>query len=228
MQEIVLKNVTKDYQLSEAYRTLRTNIEFSGADKKAIVFTGTLPNEGKSTVSLALAFSFAEEGKRTLFIDADLRKSVLVGRHEIHQEMKGLSHFLSGQAEVKDIIAKTQDPKLHVILSGIIPPNPTELLGSRIFEALLEGAKKTYDYIVIDAPPLGSVIDAAVIAGKCDAAVMVVAADKVSRKHVIRTRDQLEKAGCPILGVALNQVNMKNNKYYGKYYGDYYGSSGKK
>lgn len=114
MAEIVLKNLTKDYRSNEAYKTLRTNIEFSGSDKKVIVFTSCTPNEGKSTVSMGLAASLAEGGKRVLFVDADLRKSVLVGRHRVTGEVKGLTHFLSGQADVKEVILRTQEPNLFV------------------------------------------------------------------------------------------------------------------
>lgn len=228
MQEIVLKNMTKDYRSNEAYKTLRTNIEFSGADKKVLVFTSCTPNEGKSTVTMALATALAEGDKKVLFIDADLRKSVLLGRHRVTGEIKGLSHFLSGQAELKDVLTKTQEPGLTVIFAGVVPPNPAELLGNRRFEALLQGARKTYDYVIIDAPPLGSVIDAAVIAKLCDASVLVVSANTISHKFARFVKEQLEKANCPILGVVLNKVNMKQNKYYGKYYGNYYGEYGKK
>ena len=166
MAEIVLKNLTKDYRSNEAYKTLRTNIEFSGSDKKVIVFTSCTPNEGKSTVSMGLAASLAEGGKRVLFVDADLRKSVLVGRHRVTGEVKGLTHFLSGQADVKEVILRTQEPNLFVTFAGPVPPNPAELLGSRRFEAFLDGARQAYDYVIIDAPPLGNVIDAAIIAKK--------------------------------------------------------------
>lgn len=228
MQQIELKNISNDYRSNEAYKTLRTNIEFSGSDKKAIVFTSCTPNEGKSTVSLSLAISLAESGKTVLFIDADLRKSVIAGRHRITGEFKGLSHFLSGQAEAKDVIVKTQIPRLFMVLAGVMPPNPAELLGHRRFEAFLEGARKAYDYVIVDAPPLGSVIDAAIIAKYCDGAVLVISANTVSHKFARSVKDQLEKSECPILGVVLNKVNMKQNKYYGKYYGSYYGDYGKK
>ena len=142
MAEIVLKNLTKDYRSNEAYKTLRTNIEFSGSDKKVIVFTSCTPNEGKSTVSMGLAASLAEGGKRVLFVDADLRKSVLVGRHRVTGEVKGLTHFLSGQADVKEVILRTQEPNLFVTFAGPVPPNPAELLGSRRFEAFLDGARQ--------------------------------------------------------------------------------------
>lgn len=227
MQEVILRNIEQDYRSNEAYKSLRTNIEFSGSDKKVIMFTSCTPNEGKSTVSLSLAMSFVEGGKKVLFIDGDLRKSVLVGRHHVHGEIKGLSHFLSGRVEVSDVIVKTQQEGLFVIFAGIVPPNPAELLGTRRLEALIEGARKAYDYVIIDAPPLGSVIDSAVIARCCDASILVISANTISRKFAKSVKDQLEKTGCPILGVVLNKVDMKQNKYYGKYYGNYYGDYGK-
>lgn len=227
MQTIELRNLAMDYRSNEAYKTLRTNIEFSGDDKKVIVFTSSTPNEGKSTVTISLAHSLAEGGKKVLFIDADLRKSVLIGRHKVVGEIKGLSHFLAGQAEVKDIICKTQQEGLCVIFAGVVPPNPAELLGGTKFEAFLASARKAYDYVIVDAPPLGSVIDSAIIAKHCDASVLVVAANTISYKFAQTVKDQLEKSDCPILGVVLNKVNMKQNKYYGKYYGSYYGESKK-
>ena len=217
MAEIVLKNLTKDYRSNEAYKTLRTNIEFSGSDKKVIVFTSCTPSEGKSTVTMGLAASLAEGGKRVLFVDADLRKSVLVGRHRVTGEVKGLTHFLSGQADVKEVILRTQEPNLFVTFAGPVPPNPAELLGSRRFEAFLDGARQAYDYVIIDA---------AIIARFSDASVMVISAKTISYKFARVVKDQLEKADCPILGVVLNKVDMKQNKYYGKYYGNYYGNYG--
>lgn len=226
MQEVILRNIEQDFRSNEAYKTLRTNIEFAGADKKVIMLTSSAPNEGKSTVSLSLALSIAEGGKKVLFIDADLRKSVLIGRHHIHGEIKGLSHFLSGRAELKDVIMKTQQDGLYILFAGVVPPNPAELLGTRRLEALIEGARKAYDYVIIDAPPLGSVIDGAIIARCCDASILVVAANTISRKFTKSVKDQLEKTGCPILGVVMNKVDLKQNKYYGSYYGGYYGDYG--
>lgn len=206
---------------------LRTNLEFSGSDKRTIVLTSSTPNEGKSTVSLGLAMSLAEGGKRVLLVDADLRKSVLMGRHKVTESVKGLSHYLSGQAQLSDVICGTQEDNMFVIFAGIIPPNPSELLGSERFAELIRRTKNDYDYVIVDAPPLGSVIDAAVIAKACDASVLVVAASTVSYKFIRTVKSQLEKTECPILGVVLNKVNMKQNRYYGKYYGNYYGESGR-
>ena len=227
MQTVTLKNIAKDYRSNEAYKTLRTNLEFSGSDNKAIVLTSSTPNEGKSTVSIGLALALVESGKRVLFVDADLRKSVLVGRHRVTEEVKGLSHYLSGQADLHDVICRTQEAGLFVIFAGVVPPNPSELLGQKRFAHLIENAKANYDYVIIDAPPLGNVIDAAVISKVCDASVLVVAAKSVSYKFVRTVKEQLEKTGCPILGVVLNKVDMKQNKYYGKYYGNYYGNGNK-
>lgn len=221
MQDVLLKNTFKDYHSSEAYKTLRTNIEFSGSDKKVIVLTSSTPNEGKSTVSLGLAAALCEDGKRVLFIDADLRKSVLIGRHKVTQEVRGLSHYLSGQAEMNDVVCRTQETGLFVIFAGVVPPNPSELLGQKQFEDLVQKAKAMYDYVIIDAPPLGSVIDAAIIARVCDASVFVVAANMVSYKFVRSVKEQLEKTGCPIIGVVLNKVDMKKSRLYGKYYEQY-------
>lgn len=225
MQSVTLKNISKDYRTNEAYKTLRTNLEFSGSDKRSIVLTSSTPNEGKSTVSLGLSMSLAESGKKVLLVDADLRKSVLMGRHRVMEEVKGLSHYLSGQANLTDVVCATQNEGLFIIFAGVVPPNPSELLGSDRFQELIDKAKREYDYVIIDAPPLGSVIDAAVIAKACDASVLVVAANTVSYKFVRTVKSQMEKTDCPILGVVLNKVNMKQNKYYGKYYGNYYGDS---
>lgn len=228
MQNVVIKGIHKDYRSNEAYKTLRTNIEFSGEDNKAIVLTSSTPNEGKSTVSLGLAIALVEGNKKVLFIDADLRKSILIGRYHVTEEVKGLSHFLSGQASLNEVVCSTQEEGLHIIFAGIVPPNPSELLSQEKFAHLIENAKKEYDYIIIDAPPLGSVIDAAVIAKVCDASVLIIAANTISHKFVRTVKEQLKKAGCPILGVVLNKVDMKKNKYYGKYYKKGYGNYGTK
>ena len=227
MQSVTLKNISKDYRTNEAYKTLRTNLEFSGADKKAIVLTSSTPNEGKSTVSLGLALSLSESGKRVLLVDADLRKSVLMGRHKVNGIRQGPEPLSvrPGTVERRDL---RDAGRQHVRdLRGHHPAEPAELLGSERFAELIRRTKNDYDYVIVDAPPLGSVIDAAVIAKACDASVLVVAANTVSYKFIRTVKSQLEKTECPILGVVLNKVNMKQNRYYGKYYGNYYGESGR-
>ena len=221
MQEIELKDIKKDYRSNEAYKSLRTNIEFSGDENKVLLFTSCTPNEGKSTVTISLAQSLAEAGKKVLFIDADLRKSVLAGRHKVVGQIKGLSHFLSGQVELGDVMYRVKNTNMVMIFAGVVPPNPAELLGNKRFESLLVSARKSYDYVIIDAPPLGSVIDAAIIAKQSDASILVISANTISYKFAKVVKDQLAKSGCPILGVVLNKVDMAQNKYYGKYYGQY-------
>ena len=226
MVKVKISDWKADTSMDEAYKALRTNIQFCGADKKVIAFTSCTPNEGKSNVTFHLAASLAESGKSVLLIDADLRKSVLMGRVHVEEEVMGLTHYLSKQAKLSDVICATNLPKFHIIFSGVVPPNPAELLGSRRFEAFLDGARQAYDYVIIDAPPLGNVIDAAIIAKNSDASVMVISAKTISYKFARVVKEQLEKADCPILGVVLNKVDMKQNKYYGKYYGNYYGNYG--
>ena len=227
MKEIALNlKSMQDYRINESYKQLRTNIEFSGEENKIIAVTSCTPSEGKSTVSLSTAYSLAEAGKKVLFIDADLRKSVLTGRYKVTGELKGLTHFLSGQGELSEILCKTNEKGLFAIFAGPVPPNPAELLGSKKFAALLKEARNIYDYIIIDTPPLGSVIDSAIVSAVCDAAILVISANTISYKFARSVKDQLSKTGCNILGVVLNKVSMKQNKYCGKYYGKYYGHYG--
>lgn len=171
-----------DYRTSEAYRTLRTNVLFCGEEINAIAVTSCTPGEGKSEVSFRLAESLAETDRKILYIDADLRRSVFSKRYQVTQEVKGLSHYLSGQEELGAVVCATNISNLHVILPGPVPPNPSELLGNEHFRQLMEKTHALYDYIIIDTPPLGSVIDAAVIAKECDGAMLVIENDAISYK----------------------------------------------
>ena len=195
-----------DYRVNEAYKSLRTNVQFSGTGVKVIDFTSCTPNEGKSSVSFNLAVSFAESGKKVIMIDADMRKSVLAGRYKVGGVDAGLAHYLSGQ--------KTLDP--------------AELLESQSFHDLVQYCREHYDYVLIDTPPLGSVIDSAIVAKECDGAIIVIEADAVSYRFVQNVKNQLAKSDVKILGTVLNKVPMGNGKYgYGKY-GKYgYGKYGK-
>ena len=160
MQHVSLRfDKSEDYRIKEAFKTLRTNIEFSGADLKVIAVTSCTPNEGKSSVAMELAKAFAEAGKRTLLIDADMRKSVLVGRYKTGAVRLGLTHILVGREKLSDVICKTNFPKLYMIFAGPVPPNPSELLGGENFESLINKAKQLFDYVIVDTPPLGRVIE---------------------------------------------------------------------
>ena len=232
MIKVKLTDWKQDYQMDEAYKALRTNLQFCGADKKVISLTSCTPNEGKSNVAFHLAASLAESGKSVLLLDADLRKSVLLGRVEVEEstEVKGLTHYLSKQAKLADVICQTTLPKFHIIFAGIVPPNPAELLGSRLFKDMIRTVRDVYDYIIVDTPPLGRVIDSAVVADACDGVVIVIEAGAISYRYVQEIKSQLEKSGCPILGTILNKVDYSTEGYgrYGKY-GKYgrYGKYGK-
>ncbi|MCM1121712.1 MAG: CpsD/CapB family tyrosine-protein kinase [Eubacterium sp.] len=234
MQEVNLQfDKSEDYRVKEAYKTLRTNVEFCGSDVRVVALTSCTPNEGKSSITVELARSFAEAGNKILLIDADMRKSVLVGRYKTGGVRLGLSHCLVRKYGYEDVACRTNVPGLDMIFSGPVPPNPSELLGSGRFIELLESAKGNYDYIFIDTPPLGSVIDAAVVAKISDGTILVVESNAVSYRFAQRVKDQLDKADSKILGVVLNKVEMNSRgyyghygRYYGKYYGKYYGRYG--
>jgi len=212
-----------DYRSNEAYKNLRTNIQLCGSDVKVIMVTSATPNEGKSSVSFNLAVSLAESGKKVIFIDADLRKSILVGRYKINKSVKGLTHFLSGICKFEEVMYATNVENLLTVFSGPVPPNPSELLGNKTFKLLIKTLRETYDYVIIDTPPLGNVIDSAIVAQECDGAIFVIAANTISYKFIQNTMVQLKKTDCKILGAVLNKVDMSESGYYSKYYGKYYG-----
>ncbi|MCQ2354282.1 MAG: CpsD/CapB family tyrosine-protein kinase [Clostridia bacterium] len=214
MEEIKLRMVGSDnYSVQEALKVLRTNLQFCGQNIRVIVLTSCDENEGKTTISLHIAKSFAELGKKVLFIDADMRKSVLAGRNTNARDVLGLSEVLSGQRSLTDCIYKTDITGLHVLLAGKYPPNPVELLNGKVFAMLLSEARKVYDYVIIDSPPLGRVIDAAVIASRCDGAALVIGGNDVRRKQAKEVVEQLRKCDCHLLGVIRNNTVAPKGRY---------------
>jgi capsular exopolysaccharide synthesis family protein len=234
MRKIELILSDNNYFIREAFNTLRTNILFSGRDIKTIIITSCIAHEGKSTVSFELCRSLAEGGKRVLLVDADLRKSVLATRITKERGITGLSQLLSGQIGIDDSIYQTNVPNLDMIFAGPYPPNPTELVGSAAFKELLDTKRNSYDYIIIDSAPLGMVIDAAVMASVCDGAVLVLSTGKVKYRMAQSVKSQLEKSGCKLLGVVLNQPDKKSGssasgayQAYGNNYNKGYSASAK-
>ena len=219
MQSTILKLPgANDFFTQEAFKALRTNLQFCGQDIHTVVITSCNENEGKTTITLQLAKSLSELDKRVLVIDADMRKSVMAGRNTSVEAPVGLSEVLTGLVAVKDCLYTTQCENLSIMFAGKYPPNPVELLGGPYFESLLQEARKVYVYVLIDVPPLGSVIDAAVVAAKCDGTILVISDNQVRYRQAIEVAEQLKKSGSKILGVVRNNIKKKEGGYYKKYY----------
>ena len=163
-------------------------------------------------------------GKKTVFLDADIRKSVLVQRYFVDSDVKGLSQYLSGQAPVRDILYGTNYENVDMIFAGPMAPNPSELLNGRAFAKLMGELKQRYDYVLIDTPPMASVVDAAIVGKVCDGAILVIESGFVGYRAAQKAIKQLEKSGTHMLGAVLNKVDTKKEKYYSYYgYGSKYG-----
>lgn len=220
--KVTMKDPKKsDYFYEESIKTLRTNIQFSSKQVKVVLFTSCYPNEGKSDIAFSLSLEMGKAGKRVLLMDADIRKSNFIKRYSVNQTIQGLSQYLSGQVERQWITYQTNFPNVDMIFAGPLAPNPSELLSDPAFGELLEEKRKEYDYIFIDTPPIGNMIDAAIVAEKSDGAVLVIESEAVSYTVAQKSLDQLERSGCKILGAVLNKVDMKKDKYYSSYYGRY-------
>lgn len=205
--------------ISEAYRVLRTNIQFSSVDKpaKSIVITSAVPSEGKTSTVCNLAIIFAQGGSKTLIIDADLRKPRV---HKIFNldNRKGLTNILALHENHKDYILKGPHSNLDIITCGAIPPNPSELLASATMKEFLKSLTNEYDYILLDSPPINAVTDAAILSSITDGTIIVAAAGEVITDMLVRAKEQLDQVSANILGVVLNRVPTKGRSYYNYYY----------
>lgn len=203
---------------AEAYRTLRTNIQYSSFDKevRVIVVTSSEAGEGKSTTAGNLAISFSQAQKKTIMIDCDLRKPSLHKKFKI-SNMIGLSDLLKGRESLKEAVHQYNN-YLDILTSGKVPPNPSEMLGSHSMENLIERLKEEYDIIIIDSAPLQAVTDAQILSRKADGTILVVRAEKTKRDSVMQAKELLQKVDANILGVVLNGVENIRKKYY-YYYG---------
>lgn len=204
---------------AEAYRTLRTNIKYSSFDKeiKSIVITSSEPGEGKSTTAGNVALSFAQSNQKTIMIDCDLRKPSLHRKFKI-SNMIGLSDVLIGKENITDAIHEYCE-NLDVLPSGKLPPNPSEMLGSRAMERLLGELKSKYDMIILDTAPLQAVTDAQILSTKVDGTILVVRAEKTKKDSVTQAKALLDQVNANIIGTVLNGVDNMAKKYY-YYYGN--------
>lgn len=223
--EIAQKKLEFIKKAEEYYSALCTNIQFSGDKLKVISVTSVNPGEGKTTTSVNIARSFARAGYKTLLIDGDTRNSVISGVFKSREKITGLTEFLSGTADLSHGLCDTNIENLFVIQSGSVSPNPTALLQSKNFNDMIETLRKYFDYIIVDTPPIGIVIDAAIITQKCDASILVTATGEANKRDVQKVKQQLEQTGKLFLGVVLNKLDISVDKYgvYGSY-----GNYGKK
>ena len=203
--------------VSEAYRTLRTNIQYSSFDKKlkTILVTSSDSNEGKSTISGNLALAFAQSDKRVLLIDCDLRSPSIHKKFKI-SNIYGLSEVLLGTKRISETI-KSYNNKIDILPSGNLPPNPSELLGSEAFENLLEQLKESYDLIILDSAPVRVVSDSQLLAAKADGTILVVKKDKTKINYIKESKNLLKNVGANIIGCVLNyndKPGRKNKEYY--------------
>ncbi|MFD0958209.1 CpsD/CapB family tyrosine-protein kinase [Paenibacillus chungangensis] len=205
--------------ISEAYRMLRTNIEFSTINQKlqVIMVTSSKPGEGKSTTCANMAVAFAQANKRVLLIDADLRKPT---QHYLFgtSNRNGLTTALFNQKPLSDIVQHTITDNLFIMHAGPTPPNPSELLSSVQLTELIQEARRDYEVVIIDTPPILSVTDAQIVATRSDGAVLIVDSGQVSKDLVLKSKASLEHVNAKLLGVVLNNVNRRQADSYSYYY----------
>ena len=204
--------------ISEQYRTIRTNLQFSSdQDIRSIVVTSSGPGEGKSTTVANMAVVFAQQGKKTLLIDGDMRKPTTHYTFNI-ENIRGLTNILTNKDTFSNCIQKTDVELLHVLTTGPIPPNPAELLSSQTMVNLLDTAYKEYDMVLIDTPPLLAVTDAQVLANQCDGTILVIKSGETQVEAAIKAKELLVSANAKIIGTVLNEKKLQESQYY-YYYG---------
>lgn len=205
--------------VSEQFRTLRTNIQFSAIDSsiRSLMVTSAGPGEGKSTTVANLAVVFAQQEKKVLLIDADMRKPTVHYTFQLHNHL-GLTNVLTKQAPLSQALNKTEQDNLFVLTSGPIPPNPAELLGSKAMEEFLEAAYEEFDIILFDTPPIMAVTDGQILSNICDGTILVLSSGKTEVEAAVKSKELLLAANGKLLGAVLNQKKVKDSQYY-YYYG---------
>lgn len=233
MGKIELNIPEMPYAVEEALNRLRVNVKFCGKNTKRILVISSVPDEGKSFVSVQLWRMLAEAGFPSVLVDTDLRKSVLKGRHDFtcdEEEMKGLDYYLSGQADYEDVLYRTNIPNGDIVPCSNLLENPSTLLEDPRLGELFDELSEHYRYVIVDTPPIVNIADGALVASLCDGVILVVRAGETSKTLVKQSLTQLERVGCKVLGIVLNRAEVANRsyyRYYGKYkkYGDYYGGN---
>ena len=219
------------YSGQESFNTLYTNLTFYGDQARKLMITSSHAHEGKSFISMNLMRTMAENGKRVVLVDADMRRSYIITQYRLRcdqeNNMPGLVHLLAGMNPISEVLYQTNIENAYIIPIGREVSNPLPLLNSGRFGELLDYLSQHFDYVLVDAPPVGVVIDAAEIAKSCSGALMTIAYNEVHRSELLEAKRQMEQTGCPILGSVLNGVemnNLTNRKYYYKSHYSYYRS----
>lgn len=217
------------YARAEAVNALCVNLTFSGEETRKLMVTSSHAAEGKSSLSMNVMRSLANMGYKVVLVDADLRRSAIESDYRLYSEgvkhKLGLADYLAGHADEEDVIYETNIPNAWMVPVGRLLSNPLPLLNSKRLGRLLDALREETDYVIVDAPPVGTVIDAAQIAKFCDGTLLVVRYNAVRRQELVSTKNQLEQTGCPILGTVLTMVKydsyITKRYYYKSYYSHY-------
>lgn len=214
-QRQLIADLHKHSPISEQYRTIRTNIEFSSVDKelRSFVVTSAGPGDGKSTTVANIAIVMAQNGQRVLIIDADMRRPTVHYTFST-PNTRGLTNVISKQSSIEDTVQQTKIENLSIMTCGPIPPNPAELLNSRMMELVLEQALEQFDVIILDAPPVLAVTDAQLLASKVDGTILVTSSGKTEQDEIVQTKELLVKAKANLIGVILNNKPVDEKHYY--------------
>jgi len=218
----LITSINPKSPISEQYRTIRTNIQFSMIDTKLKILacTSAAPGEGKSTTVANLAITLAQQGEKVLLVDADLRKPTIHQLMEVSNQY-GLISLITQRVTPEEAILPTlKAHSLDVLPSGPIPPNPSELLGSKLMKNLMLELSQDYDWILFDTPPVLAVTDAQVLGSLCDGVILVLKSRQTEKKELVKAKELLDKANINLIGTIINGVDSKEfgNGYY--YYGD--------
>lgn len=231
MPKLEMKRLpTLEYACQEAINSLCTNLSFFGDEKRVIMFTSAKPGDGKSFVSLNVARTLAQLGHSTVLLDADLRRSQLISKYGfsiVSGKACGTTHYLAGKCELQEALYLTNVPGLTVLPVGQTVSNSLALLTTKRFKSMVAYLRDRYEYVIVDAPPVGTIIDAAEIARSCDGTVMVIHYNQITRQEAVAAKTQIERMGCPVLGSVLNAVQfdtLSSKKYHNKSYYNYYAS----
>lgn len=218
-RRLLAHNNPKD-PVTEQYRTIRTNIQFSGADEeiKSLVLTSSGSSEGKSTTAANLAIVYSQQGLNVLLVDGDLRKPTAHYTFRLENHT-GLTNVLTRQSALGQAVQSTEVPNLYVLTSGPIPPNPAELLASKQMGEVLGEMNEQFDMVIFDTPPVLAVADAQILANQVDASILIVSSSKTEKDAALKAKDLLAQAKSKLLGAVLNNRKIEKGNYY-YYYGN--------